>query len=117
MINLKKWGTGLLFIVLIILFLSNEYFFRWARQSGITESNTYNLLNLKVDKSGKLPDYQMAFDSKDNLWLAGGGEVRVIRPDGSSKSFHIMWDDAYMSFAVDSQDQVWIGGTDGLRVP
>ena len=94
-----------LFLVIIIgLFISNEIFFRWAKQRGVSEFDNTNF-----------PDstFAMAFDSNDNLWIVGAEHtsrqaddwryyVTELRPDGNRKTYEIRNGDQYLSLAVDS---------------
>lgn len=89
--SFTKKRVGLVLVVIIALFISNELFFRWAKPLGVSENDIYDLSGLWVVRPsgyGKtLPISAIAFDSLDNLWVGRKADVTVIRPDGSSLSF------------------------------
>jgi len=117
--SFTKKRLGLVLVIIIALFISNELFFRWAKPLGVSENDIYDLSGLWVDRPsgyGKtLPISVIAFDSLNNLWVGRKADVTVIRPDGSSRTYDVGEESELRALAVDSHDQVWIGGGFGLR--
>jgi len=120
--------AGLVFGIIVVLFIANGRVFKWAKQVGISTFSNRNL-----PKSV----FEIAFDSNDTFWVGGEeftpypvDETRyfaTMMRSNSTKTYEIEvretgspetgqpWFGQVTSITVDSDGQVWIGGGFGLR--